>query len=219
MKKKLLTVGDSFTWGHELSDATETTPSDFAWPSLLSKKLDYNLKNLGCNSSSNSRIFRLAVKHTIVENYDLVICGWTDINRLDLNYNGQDCQININFPAVGHYTWLKDYFSYFHDEQRQFEIWMTQILTLQQFFKMHQQKYLFVAMPNYNYRHLLKRNNLEHFWKEIDSKYYLGWSSSEGMVDWQGDCPLGPGRHPLELGHQRIANKIYEYIGHLGWIS
>jgi lysophospholipase L1-like esterase len=38
------------------------------------------------------------------------------------------------------------------------------------------------------------------------------------MVEWMGDCPKGPGGHPLELGHQRIAEKINEHIKRLGWI-
>lgn len=39
------------------------------------------------------------------------------------------------------------------------------------------------------------------------------------IVEWMGDCPKGPGGHPLELGHQRIAEKINEHIRNLGWLS
>lgn len=39
------------------------------------------------------------------------------------------------------------------------------------------------------------------------------------MVEWMGDCPKGPGGHPLELGHKRIAEHINEHIRNLGWIS
>ena len=38
------------------------------------------------------------------------------------------------------------------------------------------------------------------------------------MVEWMGDCPKGPGGHPLESGHQRIAEKINEHIRNLGWL-
>lgn len=48
--------------------------------------------------------------------------------------------------------------------------------------------------------------------------YWADWQS-EGMVEWMGNCPKGPGGHPLELGHQRIAEKINEHIRHLGWLS
>lgn len=46
---------------------------------------------------------------------------------------------------------------------------------------------------------------------------WLGWPRS-GFVEWMWDCPKGPGGHPLELGHQRIAEKINEHIRTLGWI-
>jgi len=39
------------------------------------------------------------------------------------------------------------------------------------------------------------------------------------IVEWMGDCPKGPGGHPLELGHKRIADKVYEHIRSLGWLS
>jgi hypothetical protein len=29
------------------------------------------------------------------------------------------------------------------------------------------------------------------------------------MLEWMGDCPKGPGGHPLELGHARIADAIF----------
>ena len=48
--------------------------------------------------------------------------------------------------------------------------------------------------------------------------YWMDWQS-EGMIEWMGDCPKGPGGHPLTLGHQRIANKINEHIRNLGWLS
>ena len=47
---------------------------------------------------------------------------------------------------------------------------------------------------------------------------WLGWPD-QGMVEWMGDCPRGPGGHPLELGHKRIAEQINEHIRNLGWIS
>ena len=49
-------------------------------------------------------------------------------------------------------------------------------------------------------------------------EYWFG-HENDGMVEWMGDCPKGPGGHPLELGHQRIAKKINEHIRNLGWLS
>jgi len=50
------------------------------------------------------------------------------------------------------------------------------------------------------------------------SWYWFGWAT-EGIIEWIGDCPRGPDGHPLELGHKRIADKVYEHIRNLGWVS
>jgi hypothetical protein len=53
---------------------------------------------------------------------------------------------------------------------------------------------------------------------DVPDTYAGNWIPGS-MVEWMGDCPKGPGGHPLELGHKRIAKHVKEYIGNLGWIS
>ena len=60
--------------------------------------------------------------------------------------------------------------------------------------------------------------DIEYLINQIDTTYYIGWPN-QGLTTWMGDCPKGPGGHPLELGHQRIAEHINEHIRNLGWIS
>ena len=51
---RLLTVGDSFTFGEELSDVTDNvTPSKFAWPEVLAGKLGWEVDNLAKSGSGN----------------------------------------------------------------------------------------------------------------------------------------------------------------------
>jgi hypothetical protein len=38
-------------------------------------------------------------------------------------------------------------------------------------------------------------------------------------MEWTYGTPRGPRGHFLEQGHEIVADKIYEYIRHLGWIS
>ena len=74
----------------------------------------------------------------------------------------------------------------------------------------------------------LEQQNIPHFfisgfsiqtWAQgLEPAPWLGWPD-QGIVEWMGDCPKGPGGHPLELGHQRIAERINEHIRNLGWIS
>jgi hypothetical protein len=94
---------------------------------------------------------------------------------------------------------------------------------LQSYFKQNNQRYLFLSTfgiwsdlreAHYD-EYMLK---LQYLVDQVDSACYIDWPKW-GMVDWQGDCPRGPGGHPLELGHQRIAERINEHIRHLGWLS
>jgi hypothetical protein len=39
------------------------------------------------------------------------------------------------------------------------------------------------------------------------------------MMEWTYETPQGPGGHFLEQGHVIVADKINEYIRHLGWVS
>jgi hypothetical protein len=59
---------------------------------------------------------------------------------------------------------------------------------------------------------------IQHFAMGAPPAPWLGWPRA-GFVEWMWDCPKGPGGHPLELGHQRIAEKINEYIRNIGWFS
>jgi hypothetical protein len=92
------------------------------------------------------------------------------------------------------------------------------VLALQGYFKSINQKYLFVNLAGLKDYYNEYYNDLHHLWDKLDTQYYVGWPQ-EGFLEFQGDCPIGPGGHPLELGHERIADKIYEHIRNLGWIS
>ena len=58
----------------------------------------------------------------------------------------------------------------------------------------------------------------QEFFAQVDREKFLGFNES-GMMEWTYGCPQGPGGHFLEQGHQIVANRIYEHIRHLGWIS
>ena len=72
---KLLAVGDSFTYGEELSDLNN------AWPYLLGNKLGYTVNNLAKPGSGNTRMLRHAVEQ--INNYDLIIIAWSHFARIE----------------------------------------------------------------------------------------------------------------------------------------
>ena len=73
--RRLVTFGDSFTYGHYLPD--NLTQS---WPAVLASKLNYELVNKAVPGSSNVEILAEILTFTFQPD-DLVIVGWTFIER------------------------------------------------------------------------------------------------------------------------------------------
>ena len=86
---------------------------------------------------------------------------------------------------------------------------ITQVKMMEVYLRMHKIPFLFVS--TFDIQQILI-NDIK-----MPSEY-LGWPN-EGLVEWMGDCAKGPGGHPLEQGHIKIALKINEHIRNLGWVS
>jgi hypothetical protein len=211
----ILTIGDSFTYGQELEDRHRDS-----WPMILGRKLDQGVYNLAVPAGSNDRMFRVAVDRVVQNEYDLVICGWTEVSRIDTTVDGNELQITSSSTWLHRkYPWIKQYYANHYSERFAQETWLTKVIALQGFFKQRNQKYLFVSMDSrWDWDEYYHKLELMHLVEQIDKNNYVGWPE-EGFTHWQGEAPLGPNGHPLELGHQRIADKIYEHIRNKQWFS
>ena len=208
---KLLAVGDSFTYGEELSDLNN------AWPYLLGNKLGYTVNNLAKPGSGNTRMIRHAVEQ--IDNYDLIVIAWSHFARTELaDENGfydiwPECS---TLPHKEFSSWRSDvinYYSKHHNDQYLYNQYLINIILIQQYLKFNNKKYIMLdTFGNNNYR---KNNTVVD---QIDPTYYIGWPTTTMMEGTHG-CPKGPGDHFLEQGHEVVADKIYEHIRHLGWIS
>ena len=211
----ILTIGDSFTYGQELADREKD-----AWPYVLARKLNLGVDNLAVPAGSNDRTFRLAVNGCLSNKYKLIICGWTEVSRIDTTVNGKELQITSGSTWLHKkMPWVKEYYANHYDERLAQETWLTKLITLQELFKNKNQKYLFVSMDSrWDWEEYYNKLELMHLVEQVDKEYYVGWPQ-EGFTHWQDKAPLGPNGHPLELGHQRIADKIYEHIRNQFWVS
>lgn len=209
---KLLTAGDSFTYGDELADINS------AWPYLLAKRIGCELSNLAVSGVGNSQITR-----TVVENYhdaDLIIIAWSDYARIEFadDHGVYDiwpgCR-GIAFDAeLGYRRKLLDYINRNHNFRYLYKQYLINILLLQSFLQQQNKKYIMMDA----FGNLEKRREFYNLTKQVNTTNYLGWPN-ETMMEWTYGCPQGPGGHFLEEGHERVANKIYEHIGNLGWLS
>ena len=49
----------------------------------------------------------------------------------------------------------------------------------------------------------------ENFFEYLKSENFVGWPDT-GFVEWTWGTAQGTGGHPLQEGHKRIAEKLYE---------
>lgn len=222
---RILVLSDSVGFGAELSDLPTkefgphgnnywdpiskswvlVKPSALAWPALLAKQLACEVDNLSLIGGSNDRIFRLAVGYTVSKQYDVIICAWTATDRLDLSYQEQDLAISLNAGWHRTFDWIKSFVDQHWDPVKADINFVTKLLTLQSFFADRQQKYLFVkSIP------ILLTPSALKLSQEIDTAHCVDWHCS--MQQWAEHCSQGPGGHPLEQGHEIIADMIYREL-------
>jgi lysophospholipase L1-like esterase len=214
----ILAVGDSFTFGAELPgipallgifgnnhNNQQIDPSPLAWPQILADRLEQPLTNLGLVGGSNSRIFRRTIQACATNTYDLVVCAWTSLERMDLTYHGKECTISAGNPI---WPWAKSYYSDHYTVEHATETWLAYILGLQSYFKQHRQQYIFVNAVN-----PLISKKYNQLVDQIDFAHYLDWNSS--FQTWTQGLPRGPGGHFLEEGHRTVAQQLFEFYQHL----
>lgn len=210
---KLLTVGDSFTYGDELSDRS------LAWPTLVADELGYELTNLALPSGGNTQVVR-----RVVENYqhaDLVIIAWSHFARMEFAdnlgvYDTWPGHSGIMFTGeLSYRTELFKYLNRYYSDAYLYNQYLINIILLQNLLKQNNKRYLMLDAFGNNKEYQKLATGLVD---QIDTSYYLGWPT-ETMMEWTNGCPRGPYGHFLEQGHQIVADKINEHIRNLGWVS
>jgi hypothetical protein len=214
----ILAVGCSFTAGAELDN-----PAEFAWPHLLGKMHNQEVKNLGVGGASNDRIFRLVIEETSQQKFDLVIIQWSEPSRMEI-WNDRTRKLNdVNVGKLHSQMfgleWLETYYRYHYSDFHAHKKWAMQILSLQGYLKSIDQPYIMISLSGLDQQlYDGAWNSIKYLWDKVDTNYYVGWPF-EGLYMWQGNCPRAAGGHPLELGHKRMAEKINEHIRNIGWLS
>lgn len=212
----LLTLGDSFTYGEELSDLNN------AWPFLLGKKIDYNVMNFGAPGSSNDRMIRILLEN-LVENevpVDMVIICWSFLNRTEMadEIGYYDIWPGATKYFQDHRVQAVKYISSYHSRRALYKKYLQQIILTQEFLKHRNIKYvMFDVLVNDYYK---KQHDFPwtNYAKQIDQNFYIQFNQ-EGMGEWTSHCEKGPKGHFLDEGHRVVADRVYEHIRHLGWVS
>lgn len=188
----ILINGDSFTYGAELDNPEKT-----AWPSLIK-----GTKNIAISGASNDHIMYSTVDYILKAETQpkYVIVAWTSPNRIEISGK------QITAASGGHYGYdlVNAIFRDWDEDWARLKF-LNQIQLLSSFLEKRQISFFYVSTFD-----------IQSWAPDIPVSNYLGWPR-EGILEWVRGYPRAPHGHPLELGHQRIAEKINEHIRHLGW--
>ena len=213
---RLLTVGDSFTYGEELADLTS------AWPFLLGNKLRYEVTNLAKPGSGNTRMVRHCVEQ--VDNYDIAIIAWSHFARIEMADENGFYDLWPGGGTLPHkqyspWRWeIIDYFSRHHNDDYLYRQYLLNIILIQNFFKANNKQYLILDSFGNHQANQRTADQNRDLLDQIDGTYYVGWPDST-MMEWAYQCPVGDRGHFLEEGHWKVAEKIYTHMEQLSWVN
>ena len=161
---------------------TSGEESTIAWPSLIAGTV-----NLAQAGASNDYIVRSIVNYVEANPVDQVIAAWTTPDRIEIGAQ------HLTASSSRRYGSVVDAVFAGWDSAWAANKFYTQQLMLHSYLQQRSIPHWFVAAFDVPL---------------VTADHWLPGS----MTEWQGDCPRGPGGHPLALGHQRIAEHIYEHI-------
>ena len=212
---RVLTVGDSFTYGDELTDVKQ------AWPYVLQTKLSCELTNLGQPGVGNTSMVRTVIEQTA--DYDLIIVAWSHFARIEF---ADEHGIFDTWPGhrgvlftgnVEYRTKLLSYITHHYSDEYLYKQYLLNMILLQSYVQQRGKKLL--MLDAYGNNILLRWSaDYKDIRDQITTHYFLGWPR-QTMSEWTYSTAHGPNGHFLEEGHAIVADKIYEHIRNLGWVS
>jgi hypothetical protein len=204
-------IGDSFTYGDELPS------QEYAWPSILAAKLNLQVTNLGRPASGNSRIVKRTID-AVIDKSELIITGWSDCNRQEFAddigtydiWAGRDYRaIQLSDPT--HRIDLIKYVTAYDTPEYYYANWLRQIILVQNLCKANNIPCVMFIAFGANNSHTLYYKKFTKLINAIDHSMFVD-DMFTSVAEWTWGTPHGPNGHPLEAGHEIIANKIYEHI-------
>ena len=202
---RLITFGDSFTYGHGLADChvgsnlAGSTPSELAWPALLGHKLGITVINKSKPGNSNIEILKDILNFEDILPTDIVVVGWTFVVRdyiFKKNILGMDTSFKVS-PWLKDKGFIKNWLAVHNNYD----------LAIRAGLHMHHAS-CFLTTKQVNHYHFCAHQELFDVMPEfiLDPKNFI-----EGKILPRIDRALD-NSHPGPLSHQQAADTLYERI-------
>jgi len=211
-------IGDSFTYGDELPS------QNFAWPAVLSEKTSQQIFNLGKPATGNKRMVKRAID-AVLENTKMIVIGWSDCNRQEFadDIGIYDIWAGRNYQAFQlqdptHRINLIKYMTAYDTPEYYYADWLRQIILVQSLCKLHKIPCVMFIACGANVSHRRYHQKFPKLVDAVDQSMFVD-DMFTSVGEWTYGTPHGPNGHPLQQGHEIIAEKIYEHIRNLSWVS
>jgi len=226
----LVAGGDSFTWGTEMADCTETVYSQSTFPALLARAQGLDYQCVARPGNANDAIARMVIDRCeTVTDTPVVIVAWSFVTRYEFRFTypinspiSPWCSItpDLNKAQVHHFA--NDFFKHVGtDPDYQKYNTLRAIILLQTYLEQKSIPYLFLPTDNHFYvsntagadpivATLYNMVNWDHWfffpgateaWNTTDPRGFYQWA-----VETKYKC--GQYQHPLEDAHRDAAQLI-----------
>lgn len=208
---QILSFGDSFTYGTDLSDCDQQRFSRSTWPALIAEHEQLHYKSLAEGGSGNQRIAFRIMEHygkSTMKERNLYIVNWTWLERFDYIDPATD---NWNTIHPMHDGSVEHFFFKNLDSQPWNIIRNLQLIwSVISFLKTHDCKFVMTCLDdtlwtkNYSFKYTPAISSLQNmirpYFFDFDGKNFLDWANENSFHK-------GLTGHPLEDAH-REAYKI-----------
>ena len=207
MIKRIVAYGDSFTYGHELSDC-KNCASNLTYAALVAQHygLEYECRAVGAHA--NQGITREIVNSEILST-DLAMVMWTFIDRKDFLFEGDIGWRSITANDVFGLPFATEYYRYI-DTSLDYELYLThkELVLVQTYLKSKQVPFLFLSATDTIYKSL-EWNNRNLLYLLDRSKWAVPFGE-QGFWDWAKNQNLlvRNGYHSNEQAHRILADYI-----------
>jgi hypothetical protein len=211
---RVFAFGDSFTYGHELSDCPTNdypTPSNLSYGALVAKaaSAEYHCHAMG-SYANNAIARRILEALPVLNQHDMVLVMWTFTTRRELLLQGAGYRsLNPNgiMPLEKEYFKCIDVNPIYHINESLKEIYIAQ-----QLLSKAEVPYIFMSSVT-DLAQAVQQRAVP--WSNyIDTDTWMFLNNCLGFNDW-AKTTLGlkfGQRHPPDMAHQELAKRILDKI-------
>ena len=210
---KVYTFGDSFTFGHELSDCltnVEHSPSEKSYGALVAKHLNFVYECHAMGAYANNAISRRLINVIDeIDESDIVLIMWTYPERHEFMLVEFGLR---SLPVSDNMVFAKEYFHSVDMEEHTIlynaskEIYIAQQLLTNKRIK-------FVFMSSMTNLSSAVKHNTNLLFNKIDNSNWLFLENNAGFNDWaKQTLNLKFNGHPPDMAHSVLSTRIIEKI-------